>query len=104
MPGVRTRMPAVANEAMLAVDDRTDIEPRPVRWCKRLSAIKECLDPAVKLPINGGWGDCPENLRLSHPNWGNGRLTVIQSVERWSTFRGLNKRLMVLPTDWGHLK
>jgi len=34
---------------------------------------------------------------------GDGRQTVVQNVERWTTFRGLHKRVMVLPSDWSYL-
>lgn len=78
-------------------------EKLPARWCKRLSSTNKCLDPNVKMPPNGGFGDCPEDKRVSFPNLGKGRLTVIQNLERWTTFRGLHKRLMVLPSDWSYL-
>eukprot|EP00747_Dinoflagellata_sp_TGD_P145537 gnl/TRDRNA2_/TRDRNA2_176596_c3_seq1.p1 gnl/TRDRNA2_/TRDRNA2_176596_c3~~gnl/TRDRNA2_/TRDRNA2_176596_c3_seq1.p1 ORF type:complete len:850 (-),score=183.59 gnl/TRDRNA2_/TRDRNA2_176596_c3_seq1:249-2798(-) len=78
-------------------------ERLPARWCKRMSAQKQCLDADVKLPINGGWGDCPEDKRMSFPNLGQGRLTIIQNLERYTSFRGLKKRLMVLPADWSYL-
>jgi len=92
-----------ANQAMLEIDNRTGLELRPTSWCKRMSEVKECLDTTVTLPINGGWGDCPEGMRMTHPNLGQGRLTVVQNVERWTTFRGLHKRVMVLPSDWSYL-
>jgi hypothetical protein len=76
----------------------------PARWCKRMTDVKACLDADVKLPINGGWGDCPEEKRMTFPNLGQGRHTIIQNLERFSTFRGLKKRLMVLPSDWSYLK
>jgi len=40
---------------------------------------------------------------MSFPNLGQGRHTVIQNLERTSDFRGLKKRLMVLPSDWSYL-
>jgi len=79
------------------------VTKKPARWCKRLSPTKTCLDASIKMPINGGWGDCPENQRMSIPNTGAGRLTIIQNLERWTKFHGLYKRIMVLPSDWSHL-
>jgi len=69
---------------------------RPARWCKRLSPIKQCLHPNISVGANNGWKNCPEQYRVTIPNHGQGRHTKIQNTERWTTWRGLNKSIMVL--------
>lgn len=90
-----------------SIYDSSSVTKKPARWCKRLTSTKKCLDPNVKMPINGGWGKgpgaCPEEKRMVLPNTGAGRLTIIQNLERWTKFHGLYKRVMVLPSDWSHL-
>jgi len=76
---------------------------RPARWCKRLSPIKQCLHPNISVGANNGWKNCPEQYRVTIPNHGQGRHTIIQNTERWTTWRGLTKRIMVLPSDWSWL-
>jgi len=85
------------------VYNESSITLKPTRWCKRLTPTKQCLDASIKMPINGGWGDCPEDMRVTIPNTGSGRLTIVQNLERWTKFRGLYKRVMVLPSDWSYL-
>lgn len=92
-----------ARDKEVSIHNKSAVSTLPARWCKRLSPTRECLDPTVKMPINGGWGDCPEDKRMQYPNTGNGRLTIIQNLERWTKFHGLFKRVMVLPSDWSHL-
>jgi hypothetical protein len=75
----------------------------PARWCKRLSSTRQCLNASIKMPINGGKGNCPDDQLVTIPNTGSGRLTIIQNLERWTEFRGLYKRIMVLPSDWSYL-
>mmetsp|Transcript_4112 Transcript_4112/g.6664 ORF Transcript_4112/g.6664 Transcript_4112/m.6664 type:complete len:974 (+) Transcript_4112:74-2995(+) len=81
----------------------SSVKVLPARWCKRLSPTKQCMDASIKMPINGGWGNCPEDMQVEIPNTGSGRLTIVQNLERWTKFRGLYKRIMVLPSDWSYL-
>jgi len=76
---------------------------RPARWCKRLPDIKQCLHPNMSVGTNNGWNNCPQKYRVTIPNHGQGRHTIIQNLERWTTWRGLHKRVIVLPSDWSWL-
>jgi len=80
-----------------------NLTKRPAKWCKRLSSIKTCLDPNISVSRNNGWAGCPNEMRVTSPNHGQGRHTIIQNMERWTTWRGLHKRIMVLPSDWSWL-
>mmetsp|Transcript_101755 Transcript_101755/g.180412 ORF Transcript_101755/g.180412 Transcript_101755/m.180412 type:complete len:933 (-) Transcript_101755:144-2942(-) len=93
----------LAKELQDSIYNMSAVQKRPAAWCKRLSETKQCLDPNVKMPINGGWGKCPEDKQLALPNTGAGRLTIIQNLDRWTKFKGLFKRVMVLPSDWSYL-
>lgn len=99
-----------ATEHAFSIDDGEGRQMLKAKWCKRLLPERECLDPNWIPGPDGGWGagisyenECPEELRMVHPNVGQGRLTVVQNMERWAEFRGLNKRVMVLPSDWSYL-
>jgi len=76
-----------------------------VRFCKRMTEIKKCLDPdKPTFGLNGKWHPrCPPSMRMTFPNLGNGRYTIIQSVDRLSVFRGLGRRVNFLPSDWSYL-
>merc|ERR1719453_2207434 len=101
--GCRRGCLSTARALQNSIYNSSSVTKKPARWCKRLSPTRKCLDPKIKMPINGGWGDCPEGKRMSIPNTGAGRLTIIQNLERWTKFQGLYKRIMVLPSDWSHL-
>jgi hypothetical protein len=79
---------------------------REVNWCKALPAVAACMDPRYTTGSRQGphsCGECPKELCIRVPNIGGGRSAQIKSTNRWSSYRGIVKRVMVLPTDWSYL-
>jgi len=47
--------------------------------------IKQYLHPKISVGANNRWQHCPEKYRVTIPNHGQGRYTIIQNTERWTT-------------------
>merc|ERR1719272_701446 len=80
---------------------------RKINWCKTLPQFKVCSDPRYTTGNRRGannCGTCPPDKCFPGVNLGGGRGAGIKSVNKWSSYRGVVKRVMVLPSDWSYLK
>jgi len=101
--GIKRSLAAMDDDiSAMALIEVDDAPKKPARWCLRTQPHRECLD-GKPIISNGGWGKCPIHLQRETPNLGTGRITTILNLERTSKYRGLSKRVVVLPSDWSYL-